>query len=28
MTEEGVPQGSLCGASHNDPYAEKSIMQS
>ena len=27
-TEEGVPQGSLCGASHNEPYAEKSIMQS
>ena len=27
-TEEGVPQGGLCKASHNPPYAKKNIMQS
>jgi group II intron reverse transcriptase/maturase len=25
---EGVPQGGLCEASHNPPYAKKSVMQS
>jgi len=27
-TEEGTPQGGLCKASHNPPYAKKVIMQS
>ena len=27
-TEEGSPQGSLCGAPHNPPYAEQVIMPS
>ncbi len=26
--EEGTPQGGLCKALHNDPYAKKVIMQS
>jgi len=26
--ENGAPQGSLCKASHNEPYAKKVIMQS
>ena len=27
-SEEGVPQGGLCEALHNPPYAKKNIMQS
>ena len=27
-TELGSPQGGLCGAPHNDPYAERVIMPS
>ena len=27
-TEEGTPQGSLCSASHNPPYAQRRIMRS
>ena len=27
-TLQGIPQGSLCKASHNPPYAKKVIMQS
>ena len=27
-TEEGVPQGGLCGYPHNPPYAEKNLMWS
>jgi retron-type reverse transcriptase len=27
-TEEGTPQGGLCKALHNPPYAKKVIMQS
>jgi retron-type reverse transcriptase len=27
-TEEGVPQGGLCGAPHKEPYAEINVMRS
>jgi RNA-directed DNA polymerase len=27
-TQEGTPQGGLCKALHNPPYAKKAIMQS
>ncbi|WP_415522884.1 hypothetical protein [Clostridium sp.] len=27
-TDSGTPQGGLCKASHNPPYAKKVIMQS
>jgi hypothetical protein len=27
-TEKGTPQGGLCGARHNPPYAEINVMMS
>lgn len=27
-TKSGTPQGGLCKASHNEPYAKKTVMQS